>query len=158
MSEIKANDIVVTPVEPGVIKITSIKDKTKDPHQCLRDVEDYIDGLEKSLQTSYEINKKLKNGIYEKELIKDLEQQIKELKEKPKHAFTYTEDEYLSIQEWMNKHDKEKHWDEKNNCSASAGAIGGRYIYEFIPTSIGVIGTIKCTCGASFVFTDLDNF
>ena len=37
----------------------------------------------------------------------------------------------------------------------NGGAIGGTFTYEFIPTSIGTIGTIKCTCGDSFTFEDL---
>lgn len=36
------------------------------------------------------------------------------------------------------------------------GAIGGRYTFEFIPCSIGTIGTIKCgKCGEKFIFREL---
>ena len=36
------------------------------------------------------------------------------------------------------------------------GAIGGRYTFEFIPCTIGTIGTIKCgDCGEKFTFREL---
>ena len=37
----------------------------------------------------------------------------------------------------------------------AGGCIGGRYSYEFVSTSIGVIGIVKCNCGAKFTFQDL---
>lgn len=43
----------------------------------------------------------------------------------------------------------------KKNHRHNGGAIGGTFTYEFIPTSIGTIGTIKCACGDSFTFEDL---
>ena len=43
----------------------------------------------------------------------------------------------------------------KKNHRHDGGAIGGTFTYEFIPTSIGTIGTIKCACGDSFTFEDL---
>lgn len=35
------------------------------------------------------------------------------------------------------------------------GCIGGNYSYIFIPTSIGIIGEIQCSCGEKFTFCEL---
>jgi len=65
-------------------------------------------------------------------------------------SFNISKKEWKAIKQWQEKHIKEKH-----NGSDYAGAIGGRYTYEFTPTSIGDIGTIKCGCGAEFTFKEL---
>lgn len=64
--------------------------------------------------------------------------------------FEITEDEQKNIIKWQNKHIKKKH---KGNTYF--GAIGGNWSYEFIPTSIGDIGTVKCDCGEKFTFREL---
>ena len=56
------------------------------------------------------------------------------------------------IQEWKDTHFKEKHRDRNLNW---AEAIGGRFTYTFIPTSIGVIGEVTCSCGESMTFSNL---
>ena len=33
--------------------------------------------------------------------------------------------------------------------------VGGKYIYKFVPTSIGTIGKVVCSCGEEFTFQDL---
>ena len=53
------------------------------------------------------------------------------------------------IDEWKARHEAEKH-----NGSNYAGAIGGRYTYEFTPTSIGIFGRVRCTCGDHFDYDD----
>lgn len=47
---------------------------------------------------------------------------------------------------------KEKHRDRNLNW---AEAIGGKFTYTFIPTSIGVIGEVTCSCGESMTFSNL---
>lgn len=67
-----------------------------------------------------------------------------------RECFDITEDEQKAIDEWVEKHTQEKH-----NGNTYSGAIGGRYTYEFTPTSIGTIGIIKCSCGDEFIFKNL---
>lgn len=66
-------------------------------------------------------------------------------------CFDITENEQKAIDEWVEKHTQEKH-----NGSHYSGAIGGRYTYEFTPTSIGTVGVIKCSCGDEFTFKELE--
>lgn len=98
-------------------------------------------------------NKKLKEENYKDEELQAIKTQLEKMREDYHRGFPISEKEYSNIQEWMNKHDEEVH-----NCHSlddklrRGGCIGGTYRYEFIPTSIGTIGTIKCNCGAEFVF------
>lgn len=64
--------------------------------------------------------------------------------------FEITPEEQTKIEKWQNKHIKKKH--KGNNYH---GAIGGNWTYEFIPTSIGYIGTVKCSCGEEYTFREL---
>ena len=92
----------------------------------------------------------LKNKYDENEEIKELKRRLREESYKNLNGFPITEEEVKAIEEWKVKHEKEAH-----NGSSYAGAIGGRYSYHFVPTSIGTSGTIKCICGAEFEFQEI---
>ena len=63
-----------------------------------------------------------------------------------RHGFAITDEEYEAIAEWQRKHDAEAHGLRMNHERlAAGGAIGGRYFYKLVPTSIGVSG--QCICG-----------
>lgn len=66
------------------------------------------------------------------------------------HGFEINNEEYEAIEQWKCDHEKEKH-----NGKLKHGAIGGNYTYEFIPTSIGTIGSIRCSCGEYFIFKEI---
>lgn len=73
-----------------------------------------------------------------------------------KRGFKITEEEDIKIRYWIKEHMADKHQSvSEDDITYGAGAIGGRFTYEFTPTSIGVIGTIKCSCGDSFTFRKL---
>ena len=100
---------------------------------------------DKAWETLREYNKDIE--------IQKLQDEINELKNR-KHkgmAFVITPEEQELINEWKEKHVKEKH-----NGDHYAGAIGGRYSYRFVPTSIGDIGEIMCCCGEKFCFRELE--
>lgn len=88
------------------------------------------------------------------EEIQELKNKIESLQNElwniSKYSFEITPEEYEAIEEW-----KKKHIEEKHNGDAYAGAIGGRYKYIFVPTSIGTVGSIKCSCGETFCFSEL---
>lgn len=65
-------------------------------------------------------------------------------------AFRVYPGEAEKIIVWQEKHIKEKH-----NGKSYAGAISGRFSYEFTPTSLGDIAVVKCSCGAEFCFRDI---
>lgn len=88
------------------------------------------------------------------EEIQKLKSEIESLQNKlwnvRRYSFEITPEEHEVIEEWKKKHVKEKH-----NGDAYAGAIGSRYKYIFVPTSIGTVGSIKCSCGETFCFSEL---
>lgn len=103
-----------------------------------------------------EENKRLKEETYKDDKLLLMKNRLERMEKDYYRGFPISEKEEKSIREWINKHDEEVH-----GCHTSeeklrrGGAIGGTYTYEFIPTSIGTIGTIKCSCGATFTFQDM---
>jgi acyl-CoA hydrolase len=85
---------------------------------------------------------------------KSYEQKYKELKEYAesleRNPFTLTEDQRKQIDEWMENHD----------CSIGPyfGAVGGKYIYKFNPTSIGTCIECECACGQKIDVTDSESW
>lgn len=66
------------------------------------------------------------------------------------HGFGINQKEHDAIRAWMKEHEKNFH-----GGNSYRGAIGGGYSYEFIPTSIGTIGNIRCSCGEQYCFREL---
>lgn len=85
------------------------------------------------------------------EKIQELLTEIETLKKRGYGVFSITPEEQELIKVWKNQHIQEDH-----HGDSYAGAIGGNWTYQFTPTSIGVIGEIKCSCGKKFTFRDLD--
>lgn len=57
-----------------------------------------------------------------------------------------------------NQEEKLKQWKDTHKCknrNKSHGAIGGQYTYKFIPTSIGVFCSVKCSCGEELNISDI---
>ena len=84
---------------------------------------------------------------------KSMKKQYNEMNENYQRGFPISKEESEKINAWINKHEKEKH-SYSENGSPRGGAIGGCYCYTFIPTSIGVFGSIKCSCGEKFTFQE----
>lgn len=101
-------------------------------------------------------NQELRDEKYKDNELSRMESELKIMKEDYYRGFPISQEEQKSIREWMDKHDEEVH-----HCHTitdkikRGGCIGGTYKYEFIPTSIGTVGTVKCSCGAAFTFQDM---
>ena len=116
-------------------------------------VEDAFMPLVNYVKDLEEDNEKYRQKLLEyskdAELVKK-DEEIKSLRNELAHGFGITDEEWEAIHKWQDEHIKEAH-----NGNVYAGAIGGRWVFEFIPTSIGDVGTIKCDCGAEFTFREL---
>lgn len=93
-----------------------------------------------------------KVAYYESKNMRDQEiQKYKKLAEEAmqekENGFVIPNDIYKKMEAWKEQHIKKKHWDAVNKCQKYVGAIGGSFIYEFQPTSIGTLITCKCGCG-----------
>ena len=57
----------------------------------------------------------------------------------------------------VEKHSVLEKWIKTHKCKlkdpSKQGAIGGRFTYQFTPTSMGIITVVKCACGKDL---DLD--
>lgn len=89
----------------------------------------------------------LKDEHYKDGRIKEMEDYCETLRRNACLGFPVTQEEHKAINEWTNEHEK-KH-------PGGHGCSGGKYKYEFVPTSIGVVGSIVCSCGEKFTFQDL---
>lgn len=117
---------------------------------------DKVDTYEKRIKYLGEENKKLKDEHYKDSEMQRMEAELKKAKEDLYRGFPISEEEEKRIKEWQDKHDAEVHGLKtlKERVYAD-GCIGGKYSYKFVSTSIGVVGTVKCNCGAKFTFQDL---
>ena len=62
-----------------------------------------------------------------------------------------------AIDRWVREHDAARHLP-PGRTFRFAGAIGGAYTYEFTPTTIGVVTTVRCSCGDSLDVSDYDQW
>lgn len=127
---------------------------------CYRKEEfiDILTGLADYLKEADEERKKAINKLAEfnkDERIKELEKKLENERKRTNEirSFTIEPEDVKRIDEWKARHEAEKH-----NGSDYAGAIGGRYTYEFTPTSIGTFGRIRCSCGDYFNYDDGTNW
>ena len=121
--------------------------KTDKLIEILTELANYVSEAE---QQKADAIKKVEEFNKDEEIVK-LKKQLEEKREQKKNTYVFTvnADQVEKIREWKEQHEKEKH-----NGNSYAGAIGGRYTYEFTPTSIGEFGRIKCSCGDYFDFDD----
>ena len=124
-------------------------------------IDDICEMLTEKFNSQKEIMKKLRKEIKElkDEKWKDRElQQMKaemtKVKEEANLGFRISKEEYKAAIKWKANHEKRKHFQNSDRFYPRGGAIGGSYTWEFTPTSIGVFGTIKCSCGDCFTFQE----
>ena len=105
-----------------------------------------------------QINKELTEYInHEREnLLAEIEELKQKLKQEYNRSFVITAEEYKRIEEWKIKHAAEIHGlKTESERMFSGGAIGGKYTYKFIPTSLGILGIVSCSCGEEFTFREI---
>ena len=121
--------------------------------QCIEAIVDRVNEAEDSKEAAL---KRLKEWNKDEELQK-LRNELENTRKALYRGFPISENEMNKINEWIDNHLREKHGlVTLEQRLESKCAIGGRFTYEFIPTSIGAIGTIKCSCGDEFVFQEMN--
>ena len=124
--------------------------------ESLNDLAEAIKDLRSQIERLRNENANLKNEAYkDSELAKMKEERDKALKDYYR-GFPITEKERDSINAWCNQHETEVHGITTLEERIHYGGVsGGTYTYIFVPTTLGTIGKIRCTCGMEFVFQDL---
>lgn len=122
----------------------------------VEDIKSELQGKDIRIKYLEKQNQELRDEKYKDNELSRMESELKTMKEDYYRGFPISEEEQKSIREWMNKHDEKVHHARTLGDKLKlGGCCGGRYTYEFTPTSIGTIGTVKCSCGAKFTFQDM---
>ena len=126
-------------------KIICINKKIKDVFQELYD---HYRAIIRRNEYLEEENKRIKDEKYQNEELANMKAQYDKMKKDYYRGFAISEEEEKRISEWQ-----DKVINERGELKAT---IGGRFKYEFYPTSIGVIGTVIDTVSKEeFTFRDL---
>ena len=86
-----------------------------------------------------EENKELKSEHYKDEELSKMKDRLDNMYKEYCQGFPITDKEEREIRKWKNRH----------------FSRNSTFTYEFIPTEIGIVGTVKCSCGDEFVFRKL---
>lgn len=116
----------------------------------LMGVQDKIDKMYELITRLEEENKQLKDEHYKDAELAECKDTIDILRKLLDYSFSIPEEEYEAIKKWQEQHEIDKH-----NGVMAHGVCGGRYTYCFTPTSIGTVGTVKCSCGEEFTFSEI---
>ena len=98
---------------------------------------------ERRIKYLQEENRKLKEGVWEKEEVARLKRDYERMREKYYLGFPITPEQDAKIKEWKKKY-KGQHF----------GAIGGAFTYHFTPTSVGTFATIVGPDGDKLEFQE----
>jgi len=93
----------------------------------------------------------LEDEAYADKRIAEMKEEVERSRKEMARGFAISDAAWDSIHAWQRQH-----IDEMHGGNPYGGAIGGIWTYTFIPTSIGVIGEVKCVCGAKHTFQDID--
>ena len=125
------------------MKIRFIKKGEKTPEEYEAAIETLKDQLKKCDIRS------LNRAIEDNTKIEDLKKQLKDCQMELKTGFPITAKESAAADRWMIEHSATKH-------NGACGCGGGSYSFVFVPTGLGTVGYVSCTCGDEFVFREIE--
>lgn len=139
-----ANGVIILPVKIG--------DTVSETVETINNVYEQLEEQIQSLKTKCEYLQVKLNDQYanDKEIVR-LQEIIDEQDSELRYGFGITKEENEIITEWIKKHNLKEHGSE----TVYYGAIGGGMTYIFIPTSVGTVCKVRCSCGEEFCFRDL---
>lgn len=115
--------------------------------ECFNMIVDFINEAEEEKEKAKQKIEEYEKNINADSRVQELSSRLEEAYEDLRRGFQITESEAKAISEWKEKHDIEQHGlNTLDKKLRAGGAIGGRYHYEFHPTSIGTAG--DCVCGS----------
>lgn len=113
--------------------------------QACQIIADRINEVEEEKERMKEKVRQYEEEINADVRIQELTSRLEELQGELLRSFRIYEDEEAAVTKWKEKHDIEAHGvDTFDKKMRAGGAIGGRYTYEFYPTSIGTAGVCVC--------------
>lgn len=128
-----------------------------DLDDALRAIKVRVKNNEETIERLREENLRLKEEAYKDNELSYMKKELIRIRADYNRGYPISKEENKKIEAWKRKHLAEAHGAKTSTERLEVdGAIGGVFKYEFIPTSIGVIGKVKCSCGAEFTFQELD--
>jgi hypothetical protein len=113
---------------------------------CVGAIIDRINEAEEEKQKAQAKVKEYETSINADVRVKEIKAKYEEATQALYRGFGISKKEYEQIDHWKKEHDAKRHGlNSIEKRMRADGAIGGRYTYEFLPTSIGTVGT--CVCG-----------
>lgn len=123
--------------------------------EYLNDIKEMYHSKEIQINALRNENKKLKEEHYKDTKMSEMGQRLEKMQKEYYRGFPISEQEQKAIEDWKKKHDEEEHGYTPEMRMKAKGCSGGRYKYVFVPTSLGVSGTIVCHCGAKLEFQEI---
>lgn len=123
--------------------------------KCMKMLRYRFDDQKKTIDNLRNQIKELTDSQYKDKELQKMKAELEKMQREYNRGFQITDKEWGAIEAWKEKHDREVNG--LTECNERAGgAIGGRYTFEFIPCSIGTVGTVKCgDCREKFTFREL---
>lgn len=123
-----------------------------DKYTEVKNIDDVLDNLkylydeqESKIKSLQRKNQELVDEKWKDKKLLEMQQELVRVREDASRGFPISEEEFEKIKKW-----EDQHWTNQHNAPdfesrlKKMGPIGGAYEYRFIPTSIGVIGTVYC--------------
>ena len=117
----------------------------KDVAELAGQLVDQFEAQERQIKYLQEENRKLKEGVWEKEEVARLKKDYERMQEKCSLGFPITPEQNAKIKEWKKKYEGQ-HF----------GAIGGAFTYSFTPTGIGTFATVTGPDGDKLEFQEVN--
>ena len=124
-----------------------------DINECLDYIRDIVNSNERTIEALKKRNNELLDEHYKDKSLSEMKEQYEKMQEDYYRGFPISEEEDSEIKKWQKEHEENVHGLTDDRLRMKAGGVsGGRYSYHFVPTSLGVSGVIRCSCGAEFEF------
>ena len=127
-----------------------IKFINTNPLEIIDELKKSIEWLQSRYDDAREAINKIKEDTYQDSQLTKLKDEIKRLEEKTQYGFLISKEEHDAINDW-----KQDWINRKNNGNTYMGAIDGGFVYQFHPTSIGIVGRVIAPDGEEFKFREL---
>lgn len=122
--------------EDGKIK------RVLDFDECIESLKERNADQNERIERLVEENKHLKSEHYKDDELQALKDKYTTLQEDSYRGFPITKLDERRIDEWKYTHEMQEH-------------SRPSYSYIFTPTALGLVGVIRCSCGAEFDFSKL---
>ncbi len=118
-----------------------------EPLEIIKELTASVEWLQHSYDNARETIMKMKEDTYKDEELAKLKEENNRLVEESRYGFSVSKEENDAINKWI-----QDWFDRKRNGDTYMGAIAGGFVYQFHPTSIGIIAKVIAPDGEEYEF------